>query len=91
MLTVTDCLLTLPNGEMHPIVWREIPLNSTYFLKQVDHLLTDNELNRPPLDYLIGMYDEETDELLACGGLGGSTIQCVAVSPAARSLNLAGK
>ena len=62
---MTDCLLTLPNGEMHPIVWREIPLNSTYFLKQVDHLLTDNELNRPPLDYLIGMYDEETDELLA--------------------------
>lgn len=91
MLTLTNCLLNLPNGETHPIVWREIPLNSAYFLKQVDRLLTDNALTRPPLDYLVGMYDEETDELLACGGLGGSTIQCVAVSSAARNLNLAGK
>lgn len=91
MLTLTDCFFTAPDGEMHPVVLREIPLNAPFFLKQVDCLLSENALSRPTLDYLVGIYDEETDRLLACGGLGRSTIQCVAVASEARSLNLAGK
>lgn len=71
---------------------RDIPLSSPYFRKQAYAFLERAGLQPPArLDSMAGIYDEEEERLLACCGLDGSTVKCLAVAPEARRLNLAAR
>lgn len=74
------------------VALRDIPLTSAYFRTQTAAFLNARGLTPSDLpEYMAGIYDEADESLLACGGLDGSTIKCLAVDPEVRQLNLAGK
>lgn len=67
----------------------EVPLSLNSVRRRVEAFLHSNGLRLAPLDrYVVVTRDEDSDEILAGGGLDGNVIKCVAVSESARSEGL---
>lgn len=67
----------------------EVPLSLNSVRKRVEAFLSSNGLRLAALErYVVISRDEDGDEIIAGGGLGGNVIKCVAVSEAARSEGL---
>lgn len=67
----------------------EVPLSLNSVRRRVEAFLHANGLRLAPLDrYVVVTRDEDSDEILAGGGLDGNVIKCVAVSESARSEGL---
>ncbi len=67
----------------------EVPLSLGSVRRKVETFLSANGLKLAPLDrYVVITRDEDSDEILAGGGLDGDVIKCVAVSESARSEGL---
>ena len=66
-----------------------VPLSLNSVRRRVEAFLHANGLRLAPLDrYVAVTRDEDSDEILAGGGLDGNVIKCVAVSESARSEGL---
>lgn len=59
---------------------RSIPLSLKFTRKKVENFLSINNLRLDGVDYYAGVFRLEEDEILACGGLKGNLIKCLAVS-----------
>lgn len=59
---------------------RSIPLSLKFTRKKVENFLAINNLRLDGVDYYAGIFRLEEDEILACGGLKGNLIKCLAVS-----------
>lgn len=67
----------------------EVPLSLNSVRRRIEAFLSANGLRLAQLDrYVVVTRDEDSDEILAGGGLDGNVIKCVAVSEAARSEGL---
>lgn len=67
----------------------EVPLSLNSVRRRVEAFLHANGLRLAPLDrYVVVTRDEDSDEIIAGGGLDGNVIKCVAVSESARSEGL---
>lgn len=69
-----------------------VPLSLSSVRRRVESFLASNGLRIAPLDYYaVVTRSEDSDEILAGGGLDGNVIKCIAVSEAARSEGLTNK
>lgn len=69
-----------------------LPLSLASVRRRVEAFLAGNGLRMDPMDtYVAISRSEDSDEILAGGGLSGNVIKCVAVSEEARSEGLANK
>ncbi len=69
-----------------------VPLSLASSRRRVEDFLASNGLRMAELQYYaVITRNEDSDEILAGGGLDGNVIKCVAVSEAARSAGLANK
>ena len=59
---------------------RSIPLSLKFTRKKVENFHAINNLRLDGVDYYAGIFRLEEDEILACGGLKGNLIKCLAVS-----------
>ncbi|MBR1627198.1 MAG: [Bacteroidales bacterium] len=59
---------------------RAIPLSVKSMRKKVEIFLNNNGLRLDDTDYYAGIFRLEEDDILACGGLTGNLIKCIAVS-----------
>lgn len=66
---------------------REANSSSGYVYSKIKELLSVCGLREEKLDYLIGIFDGD-ENAVACGGIDGETIKCIAVSPEYRRCGL---
>lgn len=70
---------------------RQIPLTLKSSRTKVESFLQENGLRLAPLDYMAGIYRLEEDEILACGGLEGGVMKCLAVSEKLRDTGMSSR
>jgi len=69
-----------------------VPLSLSSVRRRVESFLAENGLRIAPLDYYaIVTRNEDSDEILAGGGLEGNVMKCIAVSESARAEGLTNK
>lgn len=70
---------------------RPIDLRSPSAYSALEAFLTEHGLKLEcDIDSAFGVFSEESDELLGCGGAAGSILKCFAISPALRGQNCLG-
>ena len=67
---------------------RQLPLSLSMVRRRVEQFLSANELRLDDVDYFVGVFRLDDDDILACGGLKGNIIKCIAVDPHLREENL---
>ena len=70
---------------------RELRLNLPRHRQMVERFLAANGLRLDTVDYYVGVFQLEGEEMLAGGGLSGNVIKCIAVSPDLRDEGLSNR
>lgn len=67
---------------------RQLPLSIKSCHKKVEQFLAENGLRLEPVDYYAAIFERDSDEMLAGGGLSADVMKCVAVSSKLRDEGL---
>lgn len=70
---------------------RELRLSLSRHRQMVERFLASNGLRLDTVDYYVGVFQLEGEEMLAGGGLAGNVIKCIAVSPDMRDEGLSNR
>ncbi len=70
---------------------RELRLSLSRHRQMVERFLAANGLRLDSVDYYVGVFQLEGEEMLAGGGLSGNVIKCIAVSPDMRDEGLSNR
>ena len=67
---------------------RQVPLTMKSSLRRAESFLSSNSLRLDDVDYMAAIYPLDSDEMLACGGIKGNLLKCIAVSEQLRDTGM---
>ncbi len=67
---------------------RQVPITLKSSRRKVESFLAANNLRLDDVDYMAAIYHLDDDEILACGGLKGNLLKCIAVSEQLRDTGM---
>lgn len=67
---------------------RQVPITLKSARRKVEEFLSANALRLDDVDYMAAIYQLDGDEMLACGGLKGNLLKCIAVSEQLRDTGM---
>ena len=70
---------------------RELPLSLGFVRERAERFLAACGLRLDALDYFVGLFAGDDDEMLGCGGLKGNVLKCVAVKDGLKGEGLANR